>query len=132
MHLLADDILIHAFTPDDGSQSAAIKIAHRTSRQEVVNRDTGSQVENCRRALQQLVASMNPNPEHIPAPKLILFDQVRVRLPESVHEGKIQRISWDFPRNEWKFFVECPKQVVSNWYVAADLDLIVDDADNDV
>ena len=128
VQLLATDIAIHAFTPDDGTESAAIKVVHRTAHEEVVNNETPSQRENLRRALAQLVASMNPNPDHIPAPKLILFDRVRVRLPESVHEGEVARISWDFTRGEWKFYVECPNHLVSTWYVLADLDLLEDDA----
>jgi hypothetical protein len=127
VHLLAEDIVVHAFTPDDGSQSNAIKVVHRTSRQEVVNADTNSQKENLRRALHRLIESMNPNPEHIPRPKLLLFDRVQVNLPESVHGGQIAQISWDFPRNEWEYYVECPQAVVSTWYVAADLELLEDD-----
>jgi hypothetical protein len=124
VQLLATDIEIHAFTPDDGTESAAIKVVHRTERQEVVNNETDSQSVNLRRALQRLVATMNPNPDHIPLPKLTLFDPVRVKLPESVHDGEIARISWDYTREEWKYFVECPNQNVSTWYVAADLDLL--------
>jgi hypothetical protein len=46
-----------------------------------------------------------------------------VTLPESIHEGEIRRLSWDFASHEWKYFVECPKHVVTTWYVDADLEL---------
>lgn len=124
MQLLASDILIHAFTPDDGSSSAAIKIVHRTGRQEVINHDTDSQRENLRRAVLAMVAKLNPNPELIPPPALLLFEQVRVHLPQSVHEGQIARISWDFARGEWTYFVECASPLVSTWYVQADLSVL--------
>ena len=75
----------------------------------------------------QLVDSMNPNPEHIPSPNLLLFDRVQVNLPTSVHHGQIIRISWDFPRSEWKYYVACPAHGVSTWYVDADLALLDDD-----
>ena len=132
MQLLSSDIAIHAFTPDDGSESAAIKVVHRTAREEIVNNETPSQRENLRRALMQLIAATNPNPEHIPPPTLILFDRVRVNLPESVHEGEVSRLSWDFTRGEWKFFVDCPNHLVSSWYVLADLDLLEEQPEEDV
>jgi len=127
VHLIAEDIAIQLFTPDDGSESAAIKVVHRTSHKEAVNNDTVSQRDNLRRAVKQLIASMNPNPEHIPPPSFLLFDRVRVKLPQSTHDGRVVRVSWDFPRSEWRYFVECPKQVVTGWYVAADLDLLDED-----
>ena len=121
MQLLAHDIVIHAFVPDDGSDSAAIRVIHRTSRQEAISNDTDSQWHNFRSALYELLALMNPNPDHIPVPKLVLFDHVRVRLPQSVHEGQVTRLSWDFTRSEWQYYVQCPKEVVSTWYIGADL-----------
>ena len=124
VQLLAQDIAIHAFTPSDGSESAAIKVIHRTSQQQAVNDDTPSQVDNLRHALAQLIASMNPNPDHIPAPDLLLFDKVQINLPQSTHEGEITKISWDFTCNEWKFFIESSKDVVSAWYVSPDLERI--------
>ncbi len=127
MHLIAEDIAIQLFTPDDGSESAAIKVVHRTSKKEAVNNDTVSQRDNLRRALLQLIASMNPNPDHISPPQFLLFDKVRVSLPQSAHDGQVVRVSWDFPRSEWRYFVECPKHVVTGWYVAADLDLLEED-----
>lgn len=130
MQLLAQEISIHAYSPDDGSDSAAIKVLHRTSRQEAISNDTDSQWHNFRRALQALIAQMNPNPDHIPPPRLILFDQVRVNLPQSVHEGKITKLSWDFARTEWQYFVECPNAAVSTWYILADLHWLDEDEDN--
>lgn len=127
MQLIAEDIAIHLFTPDDGSESAAIKVVHRTNHQEAVNNDTESQRDNLRGALKQLIASMNPNPDHIPPPQLLLFDRVRVNLPQSTHDGQVVRVSWDFPRLEWRYFVECPQQVVTGWYVEADLELMDED-----
>lgn len=127
MQLLAEDISIHLFAPDDGTESAAIKVVHRTNHKQFVNNDTLSKRENLRRALRQMIAALNPNPDHIPLPPLLLFDRVRVNLPQSTHDGQVVRINWDFPRSEWRYFVECPKEVVSDWYVAADLDLMDDD-----
>ncbi len=130
MQLLAEDISIHAFVPDDGGDSAAIKVLHRTSRQEAISGDTDSQWHNFRRALIELLGKINPNPDHIPLPKLVLHDRVRVTLPQSVHEGQITRLSWDFPRSEWQYFVKCPNEAVSTWYIGADLTWL--DQDDDV
>lgn len=121
MDLAAEDIKIHEYVCDDGSDSAAIKVAHRTLRQQAICNDTDSQWQNCRRALFDLVATMNPNPELIPIPDLMVFDRVRVSLPQSVHEGRITRLSWDYPRSEWQFYVTCPNEAVTSWYIAADL-----------
>jgi hypothetical protein len=131
VQLLADEIAIHAFIPDDGSESAAVKITHRTSQHEVINHDTNSQWHNFRHGLFALIASINPNPDHIPPPKLVLFDHVRVNLPQSVHEGQITRLSWDYARSEWQYFVQCPKEVVSTWYIAADLLWLDSEEDDD-
>lgn len=131
VQLIADDISVHAFSPDDGSQSAAIKVKHRTSHHQVINNDTASQRENLRRGLRDLLASMNPNPDRIPDSKLMLFDSVRVLLPQSVHVGEIRRISWDFNSHEWKYFVECPNRAVTTWYVGADLEQVDESADEE-
>ncbi|MFK8112854.1 MAG: hypothetical protein AB8B91_11660 [Rubripirellula sp.] len=127
MELIAQDISVHAFTPSDGSESAAIKVVHRTSLQQAVNQDTPSQVHNMRKAIAQLIDAMNPNPDHIPPPSLLLFDKVNIELPQSTHNGEITKIAWDFKREEWKFYVESTKTVVSNWYVAPDLKLREDE-----
>lgn len=127
MQLSNTDILIHAFTPDDGSESAAVKVSHKTMREEVVNNETISPRHNLRLALFQLVEKMNPNPANIPNPRLVPFDHVQVNLPQSVHEGEVTRLSWDFPRREWRYFVECPNRAVSTWYVLADLDQVDED-----
>lgn len=121
MELIAEDIVVHSFVPDDGSSSSAIKVQHRTTRQEYSNSDTDSQRENMRRAMRQLIEAMNPNPDLIPQPILLPFDRVRVKLPESTHDGLIERISWDFPREEWKYFVQCGHDGASSWYADADL-----------
>jgi len=127
MQLLAHEISIHALTPYDGSTSAAIKVVHRTLRDEATNDDTASQKENLRRAVRQLIQSMNPNPEHITIPSLVIFDSVQVQLPESYHDGRIERIRWDFTRREWKYFVACHRKFVSAWYELADLQPLDDD-----
>lgn len=126
MQLLAEEISIQAFTPSDGTESAAIKVIHRTSQQQVVNDDTPSQVDNLRAALGQLVKSMNPNPDNIPQPSFLPFDKVKISLPQTTHEGEVTRISWDFTCSEWKFYVESTKEVVTAWYVAPDLQLLED------
>ena len=127
MQLAAQDISVFAFAPDDGSDSAAVKVLHRTARHEVINNETASQVQNFRHALVALFEMMNPNPDHIPVPGLMIYDPVRVTLPQSIHEGQITEISWDFKRSEWKYFVKCPNEVVSTWYVGADLQVLGED-----
>ena len=67
---------------------------------------------------------MNPNPDHIKAPSLMMFDHVRILLPQSVHEGRITKLSWDFTTSEWKYYAECRNNVVSAWYDVADLELM--------
>lgn len=126
MQIRADDILIHAFTPSDGSESAAIKVVHRQSGAEIINDATDSPRENLRGALMELVMAMNPAPDQITAPTFALFDHVRVNLPQSIHQGDVRDLTWDYTRSEWKYFVQCPETKVTNWYVAADLDSIDD------
>ena len=58
MQLLANEIKIFAFTPDDGSESAAIRVVHRTNQEEFINNETTSQRENLRRGLLEMVASI--------------------------------------------------------------------------
>lgn len=127
MELIGEDVAVYRYVPDDGSDSAAIRLRHRTSREQVINQDTTSRWHNFRRALIELVNRMNPNPGQIPSPERILFDRVRVNLPQSVHEGQVIRISWNFKRSEWQYFVQCPKEVVSAWYTAADLTWLDED-----
>ena len=129
MQVLAEDIAIHAFEPDDGGESSAVRVLHRTMRQEAINSDTNSQWHNFRAALRELLAKINPNPDHIPASKLLLYDHVRVSLPQSVHEGQITRLSWDFRRTEWQYFVKCPNEAVTTWYIGADLTWLDEDDD---
>ncbi|MGI9471132.1 MAG: hypothetical protein ACR2NZ_06360 [Rubripirellula sp.] len=129
MQVSSEEIAIHDFTPDDGSESAAIKVVHRTSQQEALHDETPSQLENLRRAMIDLMKTLNPNPDHIKPAKLVMFDRVRVQLPQSVHEGRITKLSWDFTSSEWKYFVDCPNDVVSAWYVIADLDLLEENPD---
>ncbi len=126
MELIATDFAVHLFTPDDGSESSAIKVVHRPSHREVINDETVSQLDNMRSGLFELIAIMNPSPDSIRQPKFVLFDRVFARLPETVHEGEITRISWDFVSKEWKYYVQCPQKTVTQWYFAADLDLIDD------
>lgn len=125
MQLMAQELAIHSLTPYDGSKSAAIKVVHRTSREEAENCDTPLQTENLRRAVLALMQKMNPNPDHIKAPKLVIYDTVRVRLPDSFQDGRIDRVAWDFKRKEWKYYVACKHAVASAWYEAADLELMV-------
>jgi anti-sigma factor ChrR (cupin superfamily) len=127
MQLTNDEIIIHAYTPDDGSESSAVKVVHRTGRESAMNNDTPSQVDNLRNALQQLCSMLNPNPDHIPPPELLPFDKVQINLPESAQRGEVTKISWDFPGSEWRFFVQSPKEVASNWYILADLELREED-----
>lgn len=127
MQLMSQEIAIHSLTPYDGSTSAAIKVVHRATRKEATNDETPSQTENLRRAIRELLYLMNPNPDHIAIPKLMIFDAVRVRLPDSFHDGHIEKIAWDFKRRDWKYFVQCHRKVVSSWYELADLDTLVED-----
>ena len=123
MQLANDEIIIHAYAPDDGSESPAVKVVHRTGRESVVNNDTPSQLDNLRNALHQLCVMLNPNPNHIPPPDLLPFDKVQINLPESAQRGEVTKISWDFPCKEWRFFVQSPKEVASSWYIFADLEI---------
>jgi hypothetical protein len=124
MQLFAQELAIHCLTPYDGTLSAAIKIVHRTSREEAESSETPVQTENLRRAILALLRQMNPNPDHITSPKLVIFDTVRVRLPDSYQDGRIERVAWDFKRKEWKYYVECRQTIASTWYEAADLELM--------
>jgi len=122
MELIADDIAIHVFVPDDASDSAKVKVVHRQSHQEVVNSESGSQRDNMRTGLLELIQMINPNPNNIRKPRLVLFDLVTVRLADTVHDGEITRQAWDFVSKEWKYYVQCPQRAVTQWYFAADLD----------
>ena len=122
MELVADDIAVHLFIPDDGSVSAKIKVVHRPSHQEVVSNETSSQRHNTRTGLFELIQMINPNPNQIRKPRFVLFDPVSVRLPDTVHDGEITRQAWDFVSKEWKYYVQCPQRAVTQWYFAADLD----------
>ncbi len=124
MQLIAQELAIHSLMPYDGTQSAAIKVVHRTSREEAENNDTPLQRENLRRAILGLLQKMNPNPDHIKIPKLVIYDTVRVRLPDSFQDGSIDRVAWDFKRKEWKYYVACKQTVASSWYEAADLEVM--------
>jgi hypothetical protein len=118
----ADDIAISEFTPSDGSPSAAIKVVHRPSGKESVNNATQSQLSNLRGAIVDLLRQLNPSPDQIKAPAMVLLDEVRIHLPESVHEGFIRDLTWDYTAAQWKYFVSCGESRVDNWYVGADLD----------
>ena len=63
MQLFAQELAIHCLTPYDGTLSAAIKIVHRTSREEAESSETPVQTENLRRAILALLRQMNPNPD---------------------------------------------------------------------
>ena len=93
MQLMAQELAIHTLTRYDGSQSAAIKVVHRTSREEAESSESAIQTANLRQAILQLLRKMNPNPDHITIPKLVIFDTVRVRLPESYEDGRIDRVA---------------------------------------
>ena len=123
MQLRSDDIAVHAFSPSDGSPSAAVKVTHRPSGKETVDDSTRSQRTNFRAALFELVSVMNPSPEVIEAPDLVLFDEVRIKLPESIHRGTITDMTWDYTGAQWRFFVESGDSKVSNHYVLGDLEL---------
>ena len=124
MQLISQELTIHSLTPYDGTKSAAIKVVHRTSREEAESNETPSQTQNLRMAILGLLLKMNPNPDHITSPKLVIFDTVRVCLPDSFQDGRIERVAWDFKRKEWKYFVECKRTVASAWYESADLELV--------
>ena len=123
MELSAKDVLIKLFEPDDGSESSAIKLLHKTSRTEVVNDDTPSQRENLRRAARQMLTLMNPNPGRIEESRYILFDSVKLHMPESIHSGEITGQTWDFKRSQWSYFIDCHNPHVDAWYNEADIDL---------
>ncbi len=123
MQIRAEDIVIHSFTPSDGSSSSAIKILHRPSHEEVVNDSTESEVVNLRSAILELIASMNPTPDTIPPPPLLPFDRVRVILPGSYQVGEVADLTWDYPRSEWNYFVRCGDKRASHDYVIEDLEL---------
>ena len=129
MQVTSEEITIHAFTPDDGSESSAIKVVHRASQQTCVYDGTPSQLENLRRAMISLMETLNPNPDHIKPSKLVMYDRVRIQLPQSVHVGRISKLSWDFTSSEWKYYVDCHNDVVSAWYVLADLERIEEESD---
>ncbi|MDA8743512.1 hypothetical protein N9N28_02660 [Rubripirellula amarantea] len=121
MEINAEDIAIRLFVPDDQSESAAIKLTHKKNREEVIYDQTISQRENLRRALKALCERMNPHPDHIEAPALFLYDDVRIHLPESVHQGVITKQSWDYVAKRWKYFVDCHNHTISAWYDFDDL-----------
>ncbi len=123
MELYSDDILIKLFEPEDGSDAVAVKVKHRTSRSEATNAETPSQLENLRRALRDLVAKENPNPKLIKPSTFLLFDHVKVFMPESIHLGEINRQAWDFKTSQWRYYVDCHSDHVNGWYHSADLDL---------
>lgn len=126
VQIRSEDIVVKAFTPSDGSVSAAIKVVHRPSGKEAVNSSTDSQRANLRNAILDLIMSLNPAPDQIRPPSLLPFDHVRVNLVSTFHDGEITDLTWDFPRTEWKYFVECSEQKVTNRYVDADLQLLED------
>ncbi len=123
MQLFSDDVLIHRFVPDDGNSCAAVRVTHRTEHTEVVNEETVCPRENLRRSLRQLLAALNPHPDHIGRPALYLHDDVIVLLPTATHDGKIVKMMWDFTTREWQYFVACKNHNASRWYVLADLEL---------
>lgn len=124
MQLMAQELTIHSLTRYDGTPSPAIKVVHRTSRDTAENCETPLQTENLRRAILSLLGKMNPNPDHIKIPKLVIYDAVRVRLPDSFQDGRIERVAWDFKRKEWNYYVKCKHVVASTWYESADLELM--------
>ncbi|TWU47071.1 C2 domain-containing protein [Rubripirellula reticaptiva] len=123
MQLIARDVLIHRFVPDEGEPSTAVRVTHRTNRTEVINEETVSPRDNLRRALAELVAILNPHPDHIREPRLQLFDEVTLKLPESTQDGRILEMKWNFTSREWFYFVECRNTHASGEYVIADLQL---------
>ncbi|TWU44521.1 hypothetical protein Poly51_60870 [Rubripirellula tenax] len=123
MIIVAKDVLVHRFVPDEGAPSAAVRVAHRTERVEVINEDTVSPRDNLRLALKTLVQKLNPHPDHIGTPKLYLFDEVTLKLPESTQDGKITEMTWNFTRHHWQYYVECRNSHASGTYDFADLQL---------
>ncbi len=121
MELGSHEVVIHRFVPNDGNNCSAVKVVHKTSRSEVLNDDTVSQRENLRRAMTILCNKINPNPAHIESPRYMMFDHVKVRLPQSFHEGDIVKIHWDFTPSRWKYYVDCHNEHISAWYDADDL-----------
>ena len=123
MELGSHEVVIHRFVPDDENDCAAVRVTHKASRTQVINDDTVSQRENLRRAMTILCEKINPNPAHIEPPGYMMFDQVKVRLPDSLHEGEITKILWDFTPSRWKYYVDCHNDHLSRWYDADDLTL---------
>lgn len=123
MEIRAGDMLIKKFEPDDDSESAAIKLQHKPSQTEVINEDTVSQRENLRRAVLAMIDVMNPKPGRIKMPRLLIFDQVKVHMPQVTHDGEISKQAWDFVTSQWKYFVDCHNAHLNAWYFSADLDL---------
>lgn len=123
MEIRASDMLIKLFEPDDQSESAVIKLQHKPSQTEVINAETVSQRENLKRAVRNLIDQMNPKPDKIKQPPYVLFDQVKVHMPDTIHDGEIARQTWDFVSSQWKYFVDCHNSHVNAWYFSADLDL---------
>lgn len=123
MEIRASDLLIKLFEPDDQSESAIIKLQHRPSQVEVINGETVSQRENLRRSVHELIDKMNPKPDKIMQPRFVLFDQVKVHMPDTIHDGEVARQTWDFTSSQWKYFVDCHHSHVNAWYFSADLDL---------
>jgi hypothetical protein len=66
---------------------------------------------------------MNPKPDKIKQPRFVLFDQVKVHMPDTIHDGEVARQTWDFASSQWKYFVDCHHSHVNAWYFSADLDL---------
>ncbi|QDT04747.1 hypothetical protein K227x_31420 [Rubripirellula lacrimiformis] len=123
MHLVSKDILIHRFVPDDGAPTAAVRVTHRTERKDAICNATISPHDNLRTAMAELVEKLNPHPDHIGRPKLLMFDEVTLKLPESTQDGLITEMLWNFTRSQWQYFVKCRNDHASGVYDFADLQL---------
>ncbi len=123
MQLVARDVIVHRFIPDDGSESTAVRITHRSDRTTCINEETLSPRDNLRRAIARLLDELNPNPDHIGRSQLFLFDDVTLKLPNSTQDGQIREMKWNFTTRQWQYFVECRNAHASGEYDFADLQL---------
>ena len=129
MHLKLDELRVYRFEPEDGTESAAMKVVHRPSQTIVVHDDSDRPVDNLRGALAQLVAEITTNPKLVTKPDFYPADRVTVRLPDSFQEGDVTAIEFNFRTRRWKYDVECRMHTASGSYDSADLYLDDDEDD---
>lgn len=122
MHLKTQDLKVERYQREDGVPSAAIRLTHRHVDHSIENNETDSPRENLRRALATLAAEINPNPATITKPSFYPHDEVLLRLPESIQEGVVVGIDFDFKVKRWKYDLACKQSHADGEYDAADLE----------